>query len=399
MVDAVELIRNFNKDKNVIQLSNYYSKTTFMEILGKERDELAHSSFLKWLFDTDKNMGLGKQPLKRLFDLLYKKDINQTLKECELKLEDIVTYSYDLTINDIINEHSVGVGRIDLYIECEIQDTNYCIILENKVLSSEGDRQTEKYYEYFSNFHNNATNIFVYLTPSDKQKPQNNHFIHITYQDIVDFVINPLLFENASNVRAVDYLNEYVRALMTPSDTYVTSSENSKNRKTELIMAKSNDEYNLIESIKKEHNELFLKLKEYFKNVKEDEPILDAFYRSNKPLLLSIDPSLERGGRAKNSTFESLDIPIGSTLYFTNKIFAEKIIEQYNNENIKTIDEKDGLLYKGEKYRLNKLCDKLLTEEGKERTGNAWGHFIYKQGNNTYINLRTIAINKNYPIG
>ena len=106
MSNIYDLIRNFNNDENVIKLKNYYNSLSFMEILGVDRKETVHSTFLKWLFDSQHNYDLGTKPLMLLLDLLIRHDEkNEILADDK---EAIILRQANIELEQIVSEFPLG---------------------------------------------------------------------------------------------------------------------------------------------------------------------------------------------------------------------------------------------------------------------------------------------------
>ncbi len=108
------------------------------------------------------------------------------------------------------------------------------IIIENKVLSSENGTktqivrkgyddlcQTERYYAACSSTASGRKmQIYAFLTPDavgTETSATNKHFIQISYQDVLDTIITPLLDgENLTNALRIE-LENYVDALNLPT--------------------------------------------------------------------------------------------------------------------------------------------------------------------------------------
>ena len=90
--------------------------------------------------------------------------------------------------------------------------------------------QTERYYYACSKSHglrkdslDKTLQLFLFLTPQEGQQPQDiNHFIKITYQDIVDYIIEPLLDREDLDVHTTMALKEYLRVLGNPNNDQIT---------------------------------------------------------------------------------------------------------------------------------------------------------------------------------
>ena len=142
--------------------------------------------------------------------------------------------------------------RIDLAIECDIKSEDLeakklQMIIENKIDSSEGGKKTNKitgvpayddasqttrYYlgTKFSSIEYGVDTkeecdgletlqIYVYLTPESQQSANgiDKHFIKISYQDIVDGILMPMLSSSNLSSRRRFFLEEFLNQLVYPS--------------------------------------------------------------------------------------------------------------------------------------------------------------------------------------
>ena len=142
--------------------------------------------------------------------------------------------------------------RIDLVIECEIKAEDIKakklqIIIENKIDSSEGGKknnkitgvpayddasQTTRYYlgTKFSSIEYGVgtkeecdgletLQLYVYLTPESQHSAAgiDSHFIKISYQDIVDGILMPMLSSSNLSSRRRFFLEEFLNQLVYPS--------------------------------------------------------------------------------------------------------------------------------------------------------------------------------------
>ena len=143
--------------------------------------------------------------------------------------------------------------RIDLVVECEIESNDeritakrMQIIIENKIDSVEGGKkqekktgvpayddasQTERYYlgTKFSTLTlvgggqaidgKDVLQVYVYLSPltSEQSICTDTHFIHISYQDIVDGILAPMLASSTLSERSRFFLKEFLNQLVFPS--------------------------------------------------------------------------------------------------------------------------------------------------------------------------------------
>ena len=285
-------IINFNADVEVIRLREKYNEPTFFEIISKERSETTYSSFLKWLFkESTLSLLNDANPLLLLFDILVKKGdktasldnnlqiaiLSRSLfiKKVDAEVEMSVA-SLALEAKESLEKESIRQNidyfvknckdKIDLFIDCDIDgaDRNKIqIIIENKIDSFQGIKNSKGEHiitEYFNNVSqtsryfmgtkrndNFAYQIYVYLTPVDNNESINDHFIHITYQDILDGVINPMTASSSLSSRSRFFLEEFRNQLTFPR------SEKSAVYKS---LAIGEDQSMVFLSIWKKHNSL-----------------------------------------------------------------------------------------------------------------------------------------------
>ena len=272
---------NRNNSKNA-ELLDYIGKKNLLEIIGKTRNEGVHSRFIAELLSGDFFEGQSREStLFHFLDLLLYRsaienktsEINEHLKKkiltrsvwienakslCELPVKE---YQKTYGVN---NTNSIEKDdRIDIYLRYKLikpiagRDTLE-VFIENKVNSSEFDSQTLRYFEACDNGgHKRPFQLFVFLTPQplremedyygldEKYKPTCPHYIHICYQDILSYIIEPLMNDESLDADKKAMLKEYVSCLELPAmpdaESQVPDNELS-------IMAISSRERNLVKS-------------------------------------------------------------------------------------------------------------------------------------------------------
>jgi len=139
------------------------------EMLGVEKRELSYSNFLAWLMNPSLNGKVGDEFLRQFLELK------------ELKLGEI---EYDFS------EDSIEVSREDPKSESEadivVMNDEFQLVIENKVKSKEGKKQTPRLYEDWCS--SGKDEIFVYLTPEYREGPESDYFKHITHTSIRDIL-------------------------------------------------------------------------------------------------------------------------------------------------------------------------------------------------------------------
>lgn len=272
MTEIEQLLTEYNiKPKNTA-LIDYYHQDNIWKTLRIERDENRHSAFLKWLLEKDHDD--SNSPLMRFLNLLVRnaeKQFNVTgyialkravlskklqIKGLEISLEKQICQLSKIRYTD----------RLDVYIDCKIEGVppyeKLEFFVENKVDSVEGKNklndlrnpsneeniykdkwQTERYC-YACSSKNNLRNdsfdasrtlqLFVFLT-SKEQSPKEKEFITVSYQDLVDYVIQPYLVSNSIDERSKLMLTDYLRVLGNPYNEKLTTMAVTQEEKELLI--------------------------------------------------------------------------------------------------------------------------------------------------------------------
>jgi len=365
-----ELLRKFNTTKECQYLKQIYEQKSFMEILSVNRTEMQHSAFVSWLLE-GKDFDCNDQdfPMMHFLDLLLtrayeeEKDFPTNFSNSDVLERCILARDMTLSKLTICPETFIGSdGRPDIVLTAE-----YCgakankrkltIVIENKVLSKEGIisgvSQSRKYWEhYFDEYkkeRNNHDYIFVYLTPihpsllskdvfdhhrlSDKGLTCDcPHFIHICYQDIVDYIIQPLI-DNANTTERIKFiLKEYTYSLSIP-----TWDDKSCNK---IVMAMNHKEKQKLEHFWDEFHELVFSTINQVYNSKchytpEENKYLNAFWNNNESLLTIAVKSLAADAlrnsdwqlQVANAMIDSSEKKLVSTFYYIEKnaeLFCQK---------------------------------------------------------------------------
>lgn len=228
--EIIDDIIAFNNDVDVQRLKEIYYSQTLPEIFAVSRRELTHSSFLAWLFATSSNHGLGTAPLVQLLELYVLKSREQEKNWITDKLSNaIITRDFHISECISVTEEAVvtanAKGRADIVLTCEINLPNLSlnklkIVIENKVYSDKHGNQTQTYFDYYESIKENQEKVlYIYLTPptsiADADCPE---FLHITYQDLLEHVFEPIRRRIDISQRTQFILNEYISSLSIPAD-------------------------------------------------------------------------------------------------------------------------------------------------------------------------------------
>lgn len=151
------------RDNDYLELYDYYSRETYMDILGVARQENPHSSFLRWLLDIHGEHGYSSQPMRKFLETVclfrekvygvgltdkadgfWKNTDNILSSDNSELLEEIQFGRYEILNQNIANEIVLNnQRRADIFGVLKIRfqrddSIRYLIVLvENKVHSQE----------------------------------------------------------------------------------------------------------------------------------------------------------------------------------------------------------------------------------------------------------------------
>ena len=142
---------------------------SFMKIFGIEEDELVHSRFLAWMLNPLENHGLGSQFVETFLEKIASKTENLDLSDVRL--------SSLLVRTEVPTETS----RLDI----SLMDPagHFICVIENKISSREGIDQTKRLYK--DNHGICPKELFIFLTLNGKEKPKDEHFLSLTYGEVL----------------------------------------------------------------------------------------------------------------------------------------------------------------------------------------------------------------------
>lgn len=265
--EIIDDIIAFNNDVDVQRLQAIYYSQTLPEIFAVSRRELTHSSFLAWLFATSSNHRLGAVPLVQLLELYVLKSREQEKNWITDKLSNaIITRDFHISECTSVTEEAVVTinarGRADIVLTCDINLPNLSlnklkIVIENKVYSDEHSNQTQTYFDYYESIKEKQEKVlYIYLTPptsiADADCPE---FVHITYQDLLEHVFEPIRRRIDISERTQFILNEYISSLSIPAD--VMEDKNVTHIQTS-ILAIGMEEKELLQAFWDKNNRLII---------------------------------------------------------------------------------------------------------------------------------------------
>lgn len=148
--------------------------------------------------------------------------------------------------------------------------------------------QTQRYYTALEehpkdkDYGNDTITIFVFLTPSTT-RATDDHFIPVSYQDLMDYVLEPLLGDLNLDNSTKTYLQEYVNALSVPS---ISEFDNEM-----TVLAVSNKERDKLEDFWIGYKDIITEAalsNSNKSNIRPEDLVLQKFYEKNQPLFIAI---------------------------------------------------------------------------------------------------------------
>lgn len=174
-------------DEDFTNLQNLASEeVNLMEILGVAHRELQHSNFLAWLFNPNESHNLGDFAIREFIKLYYRENQFKDLGlQTKLSVFDFVHLDFDDL--EIKREHK----NIDLILLSKKNE--FCIVIENKIYSTEGKGQLKKYRNWTETEYPNfkyKIYIFLSLFEQDISEEEQDYYIQLTYSNIVKLLEN-----------------------------------------------------------------------------------------------------------------------------------------------------------------------------------------------------------------
>lgn len=275
-----EAIVKMNNSEEYLALRKYYAEESFIKILHVSREEKIHSNFIAWLLDPTSHHELNYYPLQKMLQMLSivsKKESNLLARFSDEYVDRFLLEDYELsefcTVNTEVPTGKIAGfdndGRIDILITLSFKGSDKIlpVIIENKVLSTENDenkknksakknKQTEKYYDWAEEKYKDKTKyetpILIFLAPDFERDIvcKCDAFIKVSYQNLVDYLIEPCLMYTSNN-QAKFFIENYLRCLSNSTINNVTG------RKEGRIMAFIGKEKELLEKFHEKNKDLF----------------------------------------------------------------------------------------------------------------------------------------------
>ena len=322
-------------DSRFQELKYRQEKANLFTIVGQTHKEHWHSAFIKWLLDPNSTMHLGHFPLARLLTLCMIKN-----PECGYTLRDI--YSWDLDSINFITEKDASINGKKRSIDIYGESSELVIVIENKVNARENFNnldtgQTIDYYDYTQRKIEKSGQkaIYVFLTADQSQRPASDKFIHISYQEMYDEIIEKCIGHPQVSDEGKYLLQQYASNLREPIH----------NSNTPMALVNVNLCKELYDAHVEAFDEIFALIEKTDSLKTSDEPacmVYEHYQSIFDEIYLSVDEKFGKSPKAKlqrqfvsfNELLDKKIIYINEifTMKYDNEIFYAKIAQSNNNE-------------------------------------------------------------------
>lgn len=224
MSDFLNKILQITSSKPYIDYHNYHQGNIF-GITKTSRWELMHSNFIAWALCPDSSHALGFFPLYQFIRSIGSVQDNADNSKAR-KIDTALLYKfYD---EDFIIDATIERERehVDILIEVATKEKILPIIVENKVDSSENGKKKDQTVVYYDWAEKEAypdrsiyfDPIYIFLYPEYKEtKQKSEHYIRMTYQDLVDYVLDPSL-SKCGDLVSINNYKQYLQSLSFQTD-------------------------------------------------------------------------------------------------------------------------------------------------------------------------------------
>lgn len=181
--DDSKALQDFLTDiKSLEQIKSHAEKFNLFDVFGIAQNEIRHSFFLRWLFDSQENHRLGDAFIRAFITSLISSEPERYKdNSLELLMMDCSDFSVQREMNNI-----------DLFLCSEANSV--AIIIENKIKSREHastgfSSQLDKYKKDVEKaFKNIKTKIYVYLTPQNSSASDEETWQSFSYEKIAELI-------------------------------------------------------------------------------------------------------------------------------------------------------------------------------------------------------------------
>jgi hypothetical protein len=274
--ETIEIqLKRLMLDDDFTSLQNLVNEeVNLMDVLRVSHRELQHSNFLAWFFNPNETHNLGDYALKEFIKIYFKENQFQNLgNESGLSVFDFVQIDFeDLEIR---REYK----NIDLIFLS--RENQFCIVIENKINSTEKKGQLEKYRKIIEAEYSDFKHIiYIYLSLKDQQitESEQDYYVRLNYDHIIKLIEQVVSNQNLKLANQTKFVFEqYLQTLR----SMLNKNEEIENIAQQLYK-KYKSAFDLVfkYSDPTGNSEIWSKLKDLIKNEKSIRP-----FSSNKTYL------------------------------------------------------------------------------------------------------------------
>lgn len=264
------------------QIDLFLSDPSYLALIGLEREhrllfitdlsESRVSAFLGWLFRPQEGHGIADQAFRELLLNVWRTNLREELEHDVLAPRDILGKTFrDLLVHTEYRVRSgkdSGKGRpIDLLLVS--RQNKLVVAIENKFGSAVHSNQLSAYRNGIDKAFPTYHRIYVYLDSNEENKPDDDGWIPLGYQWLIDLISTHQKSGLLSD-RSLDALDQF--------KDYLTE---------DLALSGKSEEENdtLIESIARDHNSVLDVFREYRKK-RISDLLEDPVVTIHEPLLI-----------------------------------------------------------------------------------------------------------------
>lgn len=357
-------------DSNFIRLQKERSAFNAFTVLRLESHEIRHSNVLAWLFDPQESHKFGSAFLEQFLLRLaaYAEDEKQDEKQKE-KQENINYALLLLTkggmhVSVYREKQSEDNRRVDFQIECflpNVEDKQFVLLIENKVYARQGEKQLETYLKNAQKKFPKGKIIPVYLTLDENDKPSDESYFHLTYNDVLDILES--LTGTTESERCAEpaglFIRDYIKILKEQTDgnaeKQYCAKEIYKNHKDAVDFIKSAKKVKDTDADKEKYaNEVYCKYKD----------LIDFIYKNRENwMAVAGNQFVEQNGESGDFEIERLNKATKSAFYFFS--FTDSVLKGTKGKGGYKKDWRDGAVC-GYFFQLNTINGD--DADGLERT-------------------------------
>ena len=170
----IEFLKDFiHENEELEKLESIIDRFNIFRSLNIIDNEIRHSNFLAWLLDPSETHGLGDYFL----NLFLKKISSQTSSVNHSSPSIFEIDSWTFNYIEVLREWK----NIDILIKSD--ENRFVCVIENKIKSSEGKDQLQRYKKIINHEFGDYKKFFVYLS-LEGDIPSDENYLTVSYRDI-----------------------------------------------------------------------------------------------------------------------------------------------------------------------------------------------------------------------